>query len=403
MYVPEGAVIYFGNKSASGIFGYLRNNGNMSMQENAKVYFMGKIWMNESKSNITDGGTVNNSAKGGTVYFSGNTGQQILHAGFLDSLTLGNTFASVTIDNPDGLIITSDMNVINEINLRRGHIYLNNYNVVLGDSLNSGKISGYDQYRYMVTGSNPLGGFLKYHSVPSGMKASFPIGPDNKNYAPVEILNRGTADKFFARAFDKVYANATSGSLVKDSTLEVTWNVGKASSSSNEVLVTLQHDEVIEDPVFNAHRNKSYISLFASNRWDKPPFRTDPQKPGNISSSFSISTALMNSRTFTLTNKTLFLSKKVTKGNKGIDIVNVFSPNGDRINDKWIITGIRDYKNCVVEIFNRYGQLLFRSIGYGQPWDGTFKGVPLPVATYYYVIDLKNGEKPVGGSVTILR
>jgi gliding motility-associated-like protein len=68
-----------------------------------------------------------------------------------------------------------------------------------------------------------------------------------------------------------------------------------------------------------------------------------------------------------------------------------------------VVRGLRDYPNCVVEIFNRYGQMVFRSNGYNQPWDGTYKGQPLPVATYYYVIDLKNGDKPIGGSVTLLR
>ena len=409
MYIPEGALIHFGNKAPAGVFGFVRNNGNISMQQNANIYFMGKIWMNENKATVTDETTVKNSVKGGTVHFLGNNslygnvGQQILHPGFIDSTSSGVCFTNISLDNAAGLIITSDMAVINEVNFRRGHIYLNNYNVVLGDSLTSGKVSGYDQSRYFVTGSNPAGGFLKYVYVPSGMSAAFPIGPDNKNYAPLQMLNRGSADRFFARAFDKVYANATSGSVITDSTLEVTWNVGKSSTASNDVMVTLQHDEIVEDPVFKAHRNASYISLFGSNKWDKPSFRPNPQTPGNISSSFSIPSAMMNSRTFTLTDKSLFLSKRVTKGRKYFDVVNVFSPNGDNINDKWIVKGLRDYTNCVVEIYNRYGQMIFRSIGYNQPWDGTYKGKPMPVATYYYVIDLKNGDQPVGGSVTILR
>jgi len=82
-----------------------------------------------------------------------------------------------------------------------------------------------------------------------------------------------------------------------------------------------------------------------------------------------------------------------------------FSPNGDGINEGWVIDFIEDYPNAEVEIYNRWGQLLFRSVGYNTPWDGQYKGEKLPIGTYYYVIDLKdpNIKEPVTGPVTILR
>ncbi len=82
---------------------------------------------------------------------------------------------------------------------------------------------------------------------------------------------------------------------------------------------------------------------------------------------------------------------------------NVFSPNGDGINDKWMIQNLSDYPGAYVEIFNRYGQKVFYSSGYNDPWDGRLNGTPLPVATYYYVITLKNGFEPITGSITIIR
>jgi gliding motility-associated-like protein len=82
---------------------------------------------------------------------------------------------------------------------------------------------------------------------------------------------------------------------------------------------------------------------------------------------------------------------------------NAFSPNGDGINDKWMISNLSDYPGSYVEIFNRYGQRIFYSAGYNDPWDGTLSGKPMPVATYYYVITLKNGFQPLTGSVTIIR
>jgi len=84
-------------------------------------------------------------------------------------------------------------------------------------------------------------------------------------------------------------------------------------------------------------------------------------------------------------------------------VVNTFTPNGDGINDTWDIPSLAGYINCTVNIFNRYGALVYNSTGYPNAWDGTYNGKRLPVGTYYYVIDLKNGKKPISGPVTILR
>ena len=86
-----------------------------------------------------------------------------------------------------------------------------------------------------------------------------------------------------------------------------------------------------------------------------------------------------------------------------VKVPNAFSPNGDGINDTWEITNLFDYPGASVEVFNRYGQPVYRSAGYQNPWDGTKNGNPLPFGTYYYVIILNNGFKPLSGSITIIR
>lgn len=82
---------------------------------------------------------------------------------------------------------------------------------------------------------------------------------------------------------------------------------------------------------------------------------------------------------------------------------NTFSPNGDGVNDVWNIENLSEYPGSIINIFNRYGEKLYSSVGYPNPWDGKYRGEDLPVGTYYYVIDPKNGRKPVSGSITILR
>ncbi len=85
-------------------------------------------------------------------------------------------------------------------------------------------------------------------------------------------------------------------------------------------------------------------------------------------------------------------------------IPNAISPNGDLINDEWNI-GLKElYPQMEVKIYNRWGELLWKSEkGYPRPWDGRSKGSVLPIDSYHYTIDLHNGMKPIIGHVTIVR
>ncbi|MGN6637615.1 MAG: gliding motility-associated C-terminal domain-containing protein, partial [Mucilaginibacter sp.] len=94
----------------------------------------------------------------------------------------------------------------------------------------------------------------------------------------------------------------------------------------------------------------------------------------------------------------------VNPGTPGsIVIPNTFTPNGDGINDTWNIKSLSTYANCTVQIFDRWGQRIYSSIGYGVPWDGTYRGAGVPGGTYYYIIDLKNNTPPLAGFVAVIR
>lgn len=84
-------------------------------------------------------------------------------------------------------------------------------------------------------------------------------------------------------------------------------------------------------------------------------------------------------------------------------VPNAFSPNGDGINDTWRILYLESYPGATIEVFNRYGQKVFESTGYSTEWDGYFNGKILPIGTYYYIINPRNGRKTLTGSVSIIR
>jgi gliding motility-associated-like protein len=87
-----------------------------------------------------------------------------------------------------------------------------------------------------------------------------------------------------------------------------------------------------------------------------------------------------------------------------VHIPNAFTPNADGVNDTWIIEQIDIYPEVKIEIYNRWGELIYYAPkGYSKPWDGTFNGRELPIDSYYYVIDLNNGRDAISGDITIIR
>lgn len=89
---------------------------------------------------------------------------------------------------------------------------------------------------------------------------------------------------------------------------------------------------------------------------------------------------------------------------KTLKIPNAFTPNGDGRNDTWRIPGLEEYHNATVQVFNRWGQIVYKSTGYSNPWRGDINGTPLPTGAYYYVIQPKeNGYGTLSGMVMIVR
>ncbi len=88
---------------------------------------------------------------------------------------------------------------------------------------------------------------------------------------------------------------------------------------------------------------------------------------------------------------------------KSAFIPSAFTPNGDGVNDTWNVNFLSGYPHCTVDIYSRYGQKVYTSIGYNIPWDGAYHGASLPPGAYYYIIDPKDGRRQMTGSVAIIR
>jgi len=146
-------------------------------------------------------------------------------------------------------------------------------------------------------------------------------------------------------------------------------------------------------PALNAGFPVTYI-------WTPPTGLDNPNAPDPLASPVDDITYTMK----VTSDKGCTTSDQVfVKVLKKPQIPNIFSPNGDNIHDKWVINFLESYPGCTVEVFNRYGQRLYYTVGYTTPWDGTINGKPVPVGTYYYIVDPKNGRQKQAGYVDIVR
>ena len=93
-----------------------------------------------------------------------------------------------------------------------------------------------------------------------------------------------------------------------------------------------------------------------------------------------------------------------------LTIYNEFSPNGDGVNETFVIDCLERFPNNKLEVYNRWGNIVYSEKGYLNDWDGTSNGRAvinrsdkLPVGTYYYVLDLGDGSEPRVGWLYINR
>ncbi|WEK20256.1 MAG: gliding motility-associated C-terminal domain-containing protein [Candidatus Pedobacter colombiensis] len=84
--------------------------------------------------------------------------------------------------------------------------------------------------------------------------------------------------------------------------------------------------------------------------------------------------------------------------------INILTPNGDGVNDVWVVKDIEKFPDNEVTVFDRSGRTVFQTKNYQNDWAGYLSGRLLAEGTYYYVIKLKRNAKfeIIKGFITIL-
>ena len=92
-------------------------------------------------------------------------------------------------------------------------------------------------------------------------------------------------------------------------------------------------------------------------------------------------------------------------GDAACVVPTIITPNGDGINDQLVIPCLEtdNYPNNEVQIFNQWGDEVFRAAPYQNDWRGTYQGADLPVGTYYWIVSVGPNEAPKSGFLVLER
>lgn len=300
VYIPAGATVWLSGNTNVGIFADMTNNGILGSNANATFYILSRLWTNGNGSTLPDESTDGSSGTGGTFLFSG-TGQQRVFGAYSFISGTGTSFPNLQLNNPAGLLLEdfSDLKIRNNLHFASGRIYLNGWNLQVGDKT-PGSITGYNDYRYVVTGKSIAGGLLYRAAITNANgKVVFPIGTDDYNYSPAAVLiTTGAKDMVGARVYDSVFTVAAGGVAYADSFVNKSWNIRRVENSGGEVDVILQHMDVSELPAYATSRDSSFITRFVGGVWDAVPAITTRPLPGTLSTTAMIQPATMHLRHF---------------------------------------------------------------------------------------------------------
>lgn len=281
------------------------------------------------------------------------------------------------------------------------HQYLNvgNYNVNL--SVVSDKGCTDDTTIIAVVNPNPVANFTVQDAC-----ADFPVGFTNTSYVSIGTISNLWDFGDGASSNLASPTNVYLGTGLYDAKLIVTTGKGCVDS-------VIKVAEVFAPPVFSLGTD---LSISLGDAVELEGFYS-----GALAYSWSPSAGLDNNSlsnpTAAPTEETTYVLT-VTDGNGcvGSDSItveviddfnllihNLITPDGNGVNDSWVIGNIENYSAATVYIYDRWGNEILKTTDYQNDWNGVSGTDQLPDGTYYYIISVPNQEKVYKGGLTVLR
>ncbi len=405
---PEGN-IYAHPNSFTNIFSDVTNSGEFASAEGSLVNFYSKIWRNQTGSVFPDESGNGLDGIGGIFRFSG----QFLNAQRISSTgsKAFNGFPNLRIDNLLNVTVeTGNLHVNNLLDFVNGKIILNDADLNVGRK-GLGTISGYGRASYVVTGSGFTGGSLvRSFSGSSATATDFPVGTSISSYTPASIIYKGGPQTIRIRVGDNLYEKFNFSEYLRK-----TWVVRRDFlDAAGTMDLTLQHNSEDEGFEYFSNPTLAYLTRYDQNLTGLydivPPMITTT--PGTINKRGSIFDSFMNTRPNIGALKAIeYFSKSVIKKqvdeNTPVNIPDAITPNGDGMNDTYVVVKRVPTDKVLLQVYTRNQVLVYQNPDYDNSFNGTgnksgFSGNVLPDGIYYYLVSV-NGAKGIPGYLIISR
>ncbi|SKB54838.1 T9SS type B sorting domain-containing protein [Daejeonella lutea] len=401
--------VYAHPNSNTNIFSNVYQGGTLVSYDTALINFYAQIWQNEAGSRLPDESARGIDGIGGIFRFSG----QFLNPQRI--ITLGsqpyNGFPNLRLDNLLNVTAQAgNLHVNNNLDFVNGNLILSSVDVNVGhDGL--GTITGYGNNNFIVTGTGFTGGSLMRSFTGTANTATdYPVGTSLNSYTPASLIYTGIPQNIKVRVADNVYNKMNFPEYVNK-----TWIVVRDFPDANGTLnLTLQHNSADEGIEYFRNRTEAYVTRYDAKLvglYDiVAPHPTTT--PGAISARAPVFGAYMNTRpSIGALATTEYFTKSVIKKqideNTPVNIPDAISPNGDGLNDTYIIVKRLPTDKVRFEVYSRNQVLVYQNLDYDNTFDGNgnqkgFMGNVLPDGIYYYLISV-NGAKGIPGYLIINR
>jgi gliding motility-associated-like protein len=184
----------------------------------------------------------------------------------------------------------------------------------------------------------------------------------------------------------------------QDVSLDVAEFEGKLENA--EILIG---EFVITDPLDNIHEisfiGDGYDNKYFEIRGNSLYWISDDKAAGKTVFTIIVRVTDRDGNTF---DKFLEITR-LRESVKDIKVYNVFSPNGDNINDTWGVPEMRFYQGVRIQVFDRGGVRMFITTDPDVRWDGMQNGNPVPVGTYFWTVEVQETNEIRKGMLNILK
>lgn len=335
-------------------------------------------WTNDGKVGFTP-------SQQGTTYFTGHE-EQIID-GEIPSTSVYSRFKNVMFNNTYAstpFLLATDISVSGNANFQKGIIDADSYN---------GKVIFESNAAHTNTSNNS---FVDGRVTKIGTAAfEYPVG-DANYYRPSIHENSGDnsdiyTSHYFLQNSDTNYPHNSKQDNIQLIDDKEYWEITKDGGLTNIVLTLTLNPDTTPSYIYQ-EINDTEIQIV---RWDSTIKKWISEGGVADEAQTMVTAQVSDYGIFTLARVTKTPEEKVDD----LIVYNALSPNGDNRNDFFLIKGIDKYPDNSVEIYNRWGVLVYQTRGYNES-DRVFRGFSdgratvnrdagLPTGTYFYILKYK--------------